>query len=122
MENSKIFTRQNISEFLHKILIYPLVISWIAVFVSFFFINMNLQPIGVEMGNWAIRFLWLSSIPGILKRFKVVGFLQDVQIVLMKSRRRIGDIMFSFALMHYLWNSLFYFIHNFPSSLFISIM
>ena len=110
MENSKIFTRQNISEFLHKILIYPLVISWIAVFVSFFFINMNLQPIGVEMGNWAIRFLWLSSIPGILKRFKVVGFLQDVQIVLMKSRRRIGDIMFSFALMHYFWNRLFFFI------------
>ena len=108
MESNKIFTRQNISDFLHKILIYPLVISWILIFISFFFIKVNLQPIGLEMGNWAIRLLWLSSIPGILKRFRVTGLLQDVQIVLMKSRRRIGDLMFTFALMHYLWNSLFF--------------
>lgn len=109
MEN-KIFTRQNISDFLHKILIYSLVISWVLIFISLFFIKDNLQPIGVEMGSWAIRFLWLSSIPGILKRFKVTGFLQDVQIVLIKSRRRIGDLMFTFALMHYLWNRMFFFI------------
>lgn len=109
--------RQLVSDFLHKILIYPLVISWVFIFISFFFINVDLQEIGIEMGNWAIRFLWLSCIPGILKRFKVTGFLQSVQIVLMKSRRRIGDLMFTFALIHYLWSRLFLFIrtNSFPS-------
>ncbi len=100
--------RQSISDFLHKTLLYILIISWIIIFISFFFINENLRVYGLEMGNWAIRFLWLASIPGILKRFKIAGFLQDFQIVLMKSRRRIGDLMFSFAVMHYLWNSLFF--------------
>lgn len=105
-----------ITDFLHKFLFYPLVISWIIIFISFFFINVDLQKIGIEMGNWAIRFLWLSSIPGILKRFRVTGFLQDIQIVLMKSRRRIGDLMFTFALMHYLWNKAFFFFrtNNYP--------
>ena len=102
--------RQQISDFLHKFLFYPLVISWILIFISLFFIKDNLQPAGLEMGNWAIRFLWLASVPGILKRFRVTGFLQNIQIVLMKSRRRIGDLMFTFALMHYLWNRLFFFI------------
>jgi len=110
MENNKIFTRQSISEFLHKILYFLLVVSWALIFISFFFIKDNLRPIGLEMGNWAIRFLWLSSLPGILKRFRVTGILQDIQIILMKSRRRIGDLMFTFALMHYFWNRLFSFI------------
>lgn len=110
MEESKVLIRQKISDFLHKFLIYPLVISWIIIFISFFFISTNLRPYGLEMGNWAIRFLWLASIPGILKRFRVFGFLQDVQIVLMKSRRRIGDLMFTFAVMHYLWNKAFFLI------------
>ena len=100
--------RQTISDFLHKSMYVLLVISWVIIFISFFFIKDNLRPFGLEMGYWAIRLLWLSTLPGILKRFRVIGFLQDVQIVLMKSRRRIGDLMFSFAVMHYLWNSLFF--------------
>ncbi|OGK30925.1 hypothetical protein A3F29_02965 [Candidatus Roizmanbacteria bacterium RIFCSPHIGHO2_12_FULL_33_9] len=100
--------RQAISNILHKTLHVLLILSWVIIFVSFFFIKSNLQPIGLEMGNWAIRFLWLSSLPGILKRFRATGFLQNIQIVLMRSRRRLGDLMFSFAVMHYLWNSLFF--------------
>ncbi len=100
--------RQAVSDFLHKALYFLLILSWVIIFGSFFFIKSNLQPVGLEMGYWAIRLLWLSSLPGILKRFRVIGFLQNIQIILMKSRRRIGDLMFSFAVMHYLWNSLFF--------------
>src|SRR3990167_3833867 len=108
--------RQAISNILHKTLHVLLILSWVIIFVSFFFIKSNLQPIGLEMGNWAIRFLWLASIPGILKRFRATGFLQNVQIVLMRSRRRIGDLMFTSAVMHYFWNRFFIYIKfGFPA-------
>lgn len=108
--------RQKISNVLHKTFYYLLIVSWIVIFTSFFFIRNNLSVYGLEMGNWAIRFLWLASIPGILKRFRVTGILQDAQIVLMRSRRRLGDLMFTFALMHYMWNRLFiYVVFGFPT-------
>ncbi len=100
--------RQLISDFLHKFLLFILVLGWTAIFISLFFINTNLRPYGLEMGNWAIRFLWLTSLPGILKRYRVTGIFQNIQIVFMRSRRRLGDTMFTFAVMHYLWNSLFF--------------
>jgi sulfoxide reductase heme-binding subunit YedZ len=73
--------------------------------------------IGVKMGNVAIILLWIVALPGIFKRFRVQGWLQNAQIILMAVRRRIGVLMFTSGLMHYSWNRLFLFVKagNFPS-------
>lgn len=101
--------RQLISQALHKTLLPIIVISWILLIASFF-IDISLESIGKELGEWAIYLLWIVSLPGILKRFRVKGFLQNIQIIFMQSRRRLGILMFTFALMHYAWLRLFLYI------------
>lgn len=102
--------RQAISDILHPALFVIFVGLWIITIGSFAFIGVNMHELGELAGQAAIITLWIVSIPGIFKRFQVKGILQDVQIVLMRSRRRIGDIMFTLAVMHYLWMRVFLFI------------
>lgn len=62
---------------------------------------------GKKSGSLSIIFFTLSSTPGILKRFKVTGLLQKIQIILMAYRRQLGVCMYLFALTHYCLIKLF---------------
>src|SRR3989338_9467190 len=98
--NDRRMTRQQISDILHYTLFYAFLACWVILSGSFLFIDRNLEDLGRRAGDAAIILLWVVSLPGILKRFQVKGFLQQVQIVLMRSRRRIGILMFTLAMMH----------------------
>lgn len=105
------------SNTLKKVLLFVIYVSWATLLLSFWFIDNNWKFIGIKMGDFAIALLWIVAIPGILKRFRIKGPLQQIQIILMAARRRIGVLMFTFGLMHYVWNRLFLYIQNgkFPS-------
>lgn len=94
--------RQTISDLIYKASYSLLIALLIVPFISLFFIKNNFIPLGRQFGEWAIRFLWITMLPGILKRFGVTGYLQNIQIILMRSRRRLGDITFMLALNHFL--------------------
>lgn len=102
---------------LKKLLLFLIYLSWILLASSFLFYQRSWQEIGVKMGDVAIILLWIVALPGIFKRFRVQGWLQKVQIILMAVRRRIGVLMFTTGSMHYVWNRLFQFIKagNFPT-------
>ncbi len=95
--------RLELTNKLHSALLPVLVVSWMILAGSFAFLDQNLYEYGEFAGKTAIVLLWIVSIPGILKRFQAKGVFQNVQIILMRSRRRLGDLMFTFGLMHYLW-------------------
>lgn len=52
--------------------------------------------------NLSVMFFSLATLPGILNRLSVTGFLKQSQIILMLFRRQHGILMFIFALSHYL--------------------
>lgn len=90
-----------ISNTLYRGLFFVIVAVWITLFVSIVAADpLLMYELGKEGGHWSLRIFWIVITPGILKRFKVSGLLQDVQIVLMRSRRRLGILMFSLAVMH----------------------
>ncbi len=101
-----------VSTTLKRLLIILIYLSWTTLAISFLFIENNWQPVGVKMGDVAIILLWIVAVPGILKRFRVKGILQKLQIILMTARRRIGVLMFTAGLMHYTWNRLFLYINT----------
>jgi sulfoxide reductase heme-binding subunit YedZ len=81
-------------------------LSWLMVIIialSAFIQTRLLFPFGSLMGVISIVFFWFITIPGILRRFGVQGFLKNVQIILMTNRRQLGILMFLFALAHYFW-------------------
>ena len=99
------------ADYLYASLQWAIYILLILLGVSFF--SYNTYPWGYyapRMGDIAIILLWIVTIPGILKRFAVTGFLQKVQITLMKSRRRLGVLMYIAAFTHYAWMRLFIYI------------
>lgn len=65
------------------------------------------MDLGRTMGGYALYLLWITMLPGILKRFQVKGFLLDIQIILMGVRRQLGILVFLFASAHYIWQRLF---------------
>ncbi|MFS8159386.1 MAG: ferric reductase-like transmembrane domain-containing protein [Candidatus Roizmanbacteria bacterium] len=100
-----------ISEILYKIMMWVIYGLYLLLIASF--LTRNTIPWGYfapKMGIVAIVLLWIVVLPGIFKRFRVKGLLQKVQIILMKSRRRIGVSMFLCALIHYSWMKLFIYI------------
>ena len=94
---------QTISNLLFASLWY---INWgvaLIVLFSLFVAGPPFSSFGILAGQISIRLLWVVSTPGILKRFRVTGLLQQVQIVLMKSRRRLGILTFLLMSAHALW-------------------
>jgi DMSO/TMAO reductase YedYZ heme-binding membrane subunit len=69
--------------------------------VAFAFLPTNLVEFGAIFGRLAIYIFWLITVPGILLRFKVKGFLKNIQIILMSNRRALGILMFVLVLIHY---------------------
>lgn len=68
----------------------------------------NLWPkFGRLLANLSVIFFCLTVLPGILKRFQVGGFLQNIQLILLIFRRQLGIAMYLFALYHYLFSRLF---------------
>lgn len=94
---------QTISNLLFASLWY---INWgvaLIVLFSLFVTGSPFSSFGILAGQISIQLLWVVSTPGILKRFRVTGLLQQVQIVLMKSRRRLGVLTFLLMSAHALW-------------------
>ncbi len=75
--------------------------------VSLFVMRNNWSTAGAWMGRLSIYVFWLIAIAGILKRFRVKGFLNRVQQVLMANRRQLGILMFMLGLTHFLWSKVF---------------
>lgn len=95
---------QSLRRFLRALLVLQL----LTLAASFWFWQQPLlQEAGAWMGKLAIYFLWLSVLPGILSRFQVKGWAQQLQVVLMTNRRWLGITMFQFAILHYFWSSVF---------------
>jgi len=99
---------QTLSNLLYKMLFWIIVIVTIILVGSFFFMKLPLGTYGVLAGKIAIHLFWLVSIPGIFKRFRVTGILQKIQIILMRSRRRLGILTFLLMTTHALWVRLFF--------------
>lgn len=93
---------QTISDILYKSLYFIIAIATMIIVGSFFMANPPFKY-AETAGQLAIRLLWIVATPGILKRFRVTGILQKIQIVLMRSRRRLGILTFLLMAMHALW-------------------
>lgn len=65
------------------------------------------RDLGKLSGSASAVLLLLSLLPGIMKRFRVKGCLQSVQLVLMTYRRYLGITMYLTASTHYLWIKFF---------------
>lgn len=109
--------RQKISEVVHYLSYYIFILTWIVLvgsyiilFTKYSLIQNSINSWGKTVGELAIIMLWVVSLAGILKRFQVTGLLQDLQIILMKSRRRIGITMFTLGLIHASWVRLFLYV------------
>lgn len=118
--------RQKISEVVYYLSYYVFILTWIILigsyiilFTNYSFIQNHINSWGKTVGEFAIIMLWIVSLAGILKRFQVKGLLQDLQIILMKSRRRIGITMFTLGLIHASWVRIFLYIqlHYIPTQL-----
>ncbi len=108
--------RQTVSQILYDTSFFLLLALWIIFFGSFLLIDKNLIELGQEFGEWSIRLLWIVALPGILKRFGAKGLFQTIQIILMRSRRRLGDIMFMLALNHFMMvQGFFYLRYGLPN-------
>lgn len=94
--------RQQISDTLYHLSYFVLLSLYVSPFLFYFYMSSLPSELGGELGQWAVRMLWIVATPGILKRFGVKGVFQNVQIILMKSRRRLGDITFMLAFNHFL--------------------
>lgn len=90
----------------NKLLLLIIFSTWGILVYSYFF-DLNIKGKGALAGDAAIIFLWVSSLPGILKRFRVRGLLAKLQVFLMTCRRRLGILMFMFAVMHFAWYGLY---------------
>lgn len=105
------------ADYLYTALQWTIYVLLLLLGVSFFLYNT--YPWGYyapPMGDIAIILLWIVTIPGILKRFAVTGFLQKVQIILMRCRRRLGVLMYLAAMTHYIWMRVFiYFDQGLPT-------
>lgn len=112
---------QTISDVLYKSLYFVIVGVTILIIGSFLFMSIPLGQYGVTAGQMAIRLLWVVATPGILKRFRVTGLLQKIQIILMRSRRRLGILTFLLMTMHMLWVRLFFDIQDRFSGFFSSL-
>ncbi len=75
--------------------------------VSLFFRQNNWSAVGAWMGKLSIYIFWLIAIAGILKRFRVKGFLYRLQQVLIANRRQLGILMFTLGLTHFFWSKVF---------------
>jgi methionine sulfoxide reductase heme-binding subunit len=64
--------------------------------------------LGAVAGRFSIVLLWLALLPGILSRFRVTGYLEQLRLILRPSRRWIGICMFVCALLHVAWTKWFY--------------
>ncbi len=84
-----------------------IILGFLIILVSFFFVSPDWRPFGVWAGRIAIILLWITALPGILKRFKAQGFLKKTQMYLLPARRRLGILVFVFAFAHYLWVRVF---------------
>lgn len=93
-------------KFLNKLLLIAIYLAWAVLVYSYFF-ELDIPRKARLAGDISIIFLWISSIPGILKRFRVKGLLAKIEVVLMYCRRRLGVLMFMFALLHFAWFGLY---------------
>ncbi len=84
--------------------------------VSYLFRGPELRGLSGGFGEYALNLLWVTMIPGILKRFQVKGLLLDVQIILMGVRRQLGIVVFLLALTHFAWGRAFMYVeHGLPN-------
>jgi len=70
--------------------------------VSVFNQNLSLIRIGSLAGSASAFVFIILSCPGILRRFRVGGFLKTIQLSLMPVRAHLGVLMFLLAFVHYL--------------------
>lgn len=87
-------------------------VTGVVVIASLFAPELGWYQLGVKMGNAAIILLWITCVPGILKRFRAKGRLQRVQIFIMKDRRWWGVATFTTALAHEIWVRMLLYIKN----------
>lgn len=92
--------------FINKILLLLIYLTWVVLVYSYFF-DLDIKGKGALAGDISIVLLWITCIPGILKRFRVKGLLLKLQVFLMYLRKRLGILMFMFALLHFAWYGLF---------------
>lgn len=91
---------KDLLKLLLRIAIYSTILLTIALFA---FTDEFLQyRIGKLLGIMAVGFFIPTLIPGIFRRFKVKGVLQQIQNLLMFNRARLGVSMFVIATAHYL--------------------
>lgn len=94
-------TQKKLILFFYKILVFLGV-----VIVLLTWIITSLHPFWRELGKFSgtasIILLFLSLLPGMMKRLEAKGCLQSVQVVLMSYRRYTGVAMYFTAAAHYL--------------------
>jgi DMSO/TMAO reductase YedYZ heme-binding membrane subunit len=71
--------------------------------VSFLFISKDFSLAGAFLGKFAIYIFWIIALIGVIKRFKVKGLLNKINLVLLPNRRQLGILMFFQVLTHYFW-------------------
>lgn len=99
--------RYQIQRFLKPTLQFISYVVYVLIPASYFVRGYALMDLGRTMGGYALYLLWITMLPGILKRFQVQGLLLDIQIILMGVRRQLGILVFLFASAHYIWQRLF---------------
>jgi len=62
-----------------------------------------LSNLGKLAGTASILVFCVTILPGILRRFKVSGFLKNLQLILIPIRAHLGVYMFFLALTHYIF-------------------
>lgn len=99
--------RYQIQKYLKPTLQFVSYVLYVLIPLSYLVRGGVLMDLGRTMGEYALYLLWVTLIPGILKRFRVKGLLLDIQIILMGVRRQLGILVFLCASAHFTWQRLF---------------
>jgi sulfoxide reductase heme-binding subunit YedZ len=59
--------------------------------------------LGKKSGTISLIVFWIVLLPGMMKRFQIVGWLLPIRTILMLYRRQLGVTMYTLALAHYWW-------------------
>jgi DMSO/TMAO reductase YedYZ heme-binding membrane subunit len=88
--------------FFYKALVF---LGVLTVFLTWLITPLNpfWRDLGELSGSASAVLLFISLLPGMMKRFGVTGCLQSAQVVLMSYRRYTGIAMYLTATSHYLW-------------------
>lgn len=95
---------------IHKNVIIKIWYLLLAVWFGFFLFSTRSLKIqewlewGSLSGKISLVLFWIILLPGIIKRFRIVGLLLPIRVIIMLYRRQLGIAMYVLALTHYWWS------------------